>query len=174
MLREGCYVSYMKAELITAFIILLFNTTSCKPQKVITDRESSAILELQDSLMISETQIALINTITNHLRNEDFNLNNETVIHEIEYGADSRISSERFIKSNTQLEKETEDYEIYSNESLVESNNQLRKSSYLQKENNEIQNEKRKQRNVPLNFKIGLVVGIGVILGFRIFNSWLR
>ena len=56
-------------------IILL--ATGCKPQQVITDRESSAVLELQDSLMISETQIVLINTITNHLRNEDFNLNNE-------------------------------------------------------------------------------------------------
>ena len=147
-------------------IILL--ATGCKPQQVITDRESSAILELQDSLMISETQIVLINTITNHLRNEDFNLNNETVIHEIEYGADSRISSERFINSSTKFEKSLKDSAISYRELSSEYNHLVDLHSNLQLETEELMKKENKQRSTSKNFKIVLVVILVVLLTIKL------
>ena len=162
-MRGSIYHFVLEAALITATVILLFNITGCKPQQTIIERESNSILELQDSLTIKEAEIALINTITNRFINEGFQLNNETVVHEIMYDSENRVSSERFINSNTKLIKAIEGYEVAVSEKSIESDYLQQRSSVLQFETDEVVLEERKQ-NSSLNYKLCFVVIIVVVL----------
>jgi|SRR5690554_4766369 len=153
--------------LIDVFIVVLgaimFLITGCKPQHMVTEKESSEVLELKDSLMIKKTDIALINTVTNRFLNEGFNLVNEVVIHEVEYDDDCRVSLERFINSSTRLENSIEDYEVSLEEASIESSYLAQRSNSLQFETEGITKEESKQRSTLLSLKVFFVLPVVVV-----------
>ena len=159
----------LRAVLITVLTVLIFNIIGCKPQYVVTEKESSALLEFKDSLMIKESDIALINTVNNRFIDEGFSIVNEMVIHEVEYDNDCRVSLERFINSSTKLEKASRDYEFYTSGAAIESSSLAQRSNSLQIETEGITKEESKQRNNPLSFKAVFVVSVVLVVAVVVF-----
>jgi len=143
------------------FIVpLLF--ISCKPKQVITEKissrtDSSAILMLEEVITQKEIQIFSLQSELNRFEEENFNLKSEISTYEINYDTTQPInpvtqkppiSSEIITKSNSQLEKTLNQYEVLLREASIENEkhtNELMKlkltNDFLNKENINLKNE---------------------------------
>jgi len=135
---------------------------SCKPKQVITEKistksDSSAVVLLEDEISKKETQIASLQSDLKRFKEENFILRNEVSTHEINYDTTLPInpqtqkppmSSEIITNSNTQHEKNLNQYEILFQKASIENEkhtNELMKlkltNDFLNKENINLKNE---------------------------------
>lgn len=135
---------------------------SCKPKQVITEKissrtDSSAVLMLEEVISQKETQIISLQSELNRFEEENFNLKSEISTYEINYDTTQPInpvtqkppiSSEIITKSNSQLEKTLNQYEVLLREASIENEkhtNELMKlkltNDFLNKENINLKNE---------------------------------
>lgn len=127
------------------FIVpLLF--ISCKPKQVITEKistksDSSAVVLLEDEISQKETQIASLQSELNRFEEENFNLKSEISTYEINYDTTQPInpvtqkppiSSEIITRSNSQLEKTLNQYEVLLREASIENTHLTTKNINLQ------------------------------------------
>jgi cell division protein FtsB len=167
------------------FIVpLLF--ISCKPKQVITEEiyyrsDSSAVLVLEEVITQKEIQIFSLQSELNRFEEENFNLKSEISTYEINYDTTQPInpvtqkppiSSEIITRSNSQLEKTLNQYEVLLREASIENTYLTTKNSNLQltvealKEENKTLNSKPNS-GTQLKFKLllsGVITGIIICL----------
>lgn len=127
------------------FIVpLLF--ISCKPKQVITEKissssDSSAVLMLEEVITQKEIQIISLQSELNRFEEENFNLKSEISTYEINYDTTQPInpvtqkppiSSEIITRSNSQLEKTLNQYEVLLREASIENTHLTTKNINLQ------------------------------------------
>ena len=159
---------------------------SCKSKQVITEKisnrtDSSAIVLLENEITQKEIQIYSLQSELNRFEEENLILRSEVSTHEINYDTsqpiDSQtlkppVSSEIITKSNSQLEKTLNQYEVLLREASIENTYLTTKNSNLQltvealKEENKTLNSKPNS-GTQLKFKLllsGVITGIIICL----------
>lgn len=119
---------------------------SCKPKQVITEKistmsDSSAFVLLENEVSQKEIQIISLQSELNRFEEENLILRSEVSTHEINYDTTQPInpvtqkppiSSEIITKSNSQLEKTLNQYEVLLREASIENTHLTTKNINLQ------------------------------------------
>ena len=165
------------------FIVpLLF--ISCKPKQVITEKisnrtDSSAIVLLENEITQKEIQIYSLQSELNRFEEENLILRSEVSTHEINYDTsqpiDSQtlkppVSSEIITKSNSQLEKTLNQYEVLLREASIENTHLTTKNFNLQLIVEEMMEENKtlKSKSNPGTQLTSKMFLTGIILGIMI------
>lgn len=159
---------------------------SCKSKQVITEKistmsDSSAFVLLENEVSQKEIQIISLQSELNRFEEENLILRSEVSTHEINYDTTQPInpvtqkppiSSEIITRSNSQLEKTLNQYEVLLREASIENTHLTTKNINLQltvealKEENKTLNSKPNS-GTQLKFKLllsGVITGIIICL----------
>lgn len=161
-------------------VLIAVSFVSCKPKQIIQDRyistvDSAAVLTLKEVIAHQWSEIVLLKTTTERLRDENTTLLNETQQHEITYDTSGTvtdgkypISSEVITTSKSILERTIKEQENIIQEYKKEINIVTIKNSNLEYITESLRNEVKelKSKTVPsFSFKSFMWgVGAGLIL----------
>ena len=150
---------------------------SCKSKQVITEKistmsDSSAIVLLENEITQKEIQIYSLQSELNRFEEENLILRSEVSTHEINYDTTQPInpvtqkppiSSEIITRSNSQLEKTIQEYEILLLEASIENTNLKTQNTNLQLTVETLINENKELKiktttSTGFNYKLFLVI----------------